>query len=1033
MLAPSSCASRLLAARRRLLLHLGLFLPCLIHLSCPVASGQGLFGSRLPPSRVAPVAVMSFVPRPLGRLLPGRVDPVTGMLGPTIRYVSLPTGVASSDAPIDQMLSSMELGMGRCVAEPPTSASLSTIVESLAVTGQSTAGGLPPAAVLSAVAGSSTWGALPSAGVKSAAAALSATSPPCNSAALPAAAAESAVAAVPVAARSPSAGGQPAAAVVSTAAALSTALLSSAAAGSATVPCPSVPVASTGAGVPAAESSLARPGSPVTPLGSQSNGGRRSDVGPSSAPREAAHHGSPATPPSSTPTEDSLPASLESGIDAASSAILRSIALLGIELVRSARPPRAVNKVFIVLEYGDGSMDNPYDGRVIDCTTDGSSAEFEAAFKQEWWTKRRPFLSGPKKGGAGDDKTSDEGAAVPGASSSDATCPSFALHSTAALLSIKNSPKGKNVIPANLMANALHSLGLEAVSQLTAVRVRRIFQDISKNLNEPSGGRARWSWSQACPLQILMNEWSVSADGSGDCVQPLCLYPPCHNSVKTKPALRRSALVLAASLSEYWMYFLCKEFSVKWKLGFAFEDVPGILAPLRKKRRGDGVTGQSSKKSKASPGNPAEHTLHKFWWPALGRLSLIAEVAQANAATLGQLSTMAPMPCIGYMDTSSMQHLAVNEQQRSAVELYNKNIGVLLPRDLLTSILEFYPGSGEDVADGSGTSATVQVTCSTIPTLRLTYAGICVMQEAHSVNDDIRLSNETFEWLDELSTSGQLLPPGLGSVLSPAAPVAVIASELRAWLASGRAGVNAWRFFDLAAGPAGGVAGCREYGGLTTTYREIARGCQPTWMTSDVINAALVELRVAARGSKSYVLLSSEMAAMLRIGRHAVILVEAQKAAEEVACEAGDCDKVGLVINLLNQHWVSAFADIENRCITVFDSLAGIQAEEKAVAVGRVKMLCDAVLARRKQSLSPPGQQGSSPWRVIECDAPRQLDTYSCGAFAVAHVACALRGTSLPVGVRGNVLRLALLHNVVSQGRMYESARAANPVVTKAA
>lgn len=134
-----------------------------------------------------------------------------------------------------------------------------------------------------------------------------------------------------------------------------------------------------------------------------------------------------------------------------------------------------------------------------------------------------------------------------------------------------------------------------------------------------------------------------------------------------------------------------------------------------------------------------------------------------------------------------------------------------------------------------------------------------------------------------------------------------------------------------------------------------------TWMTSDVINAALVELRVATRGSKSYLLLSSETAAMLRIGRRAVTLVEAQKAADEVACEAGDYDMVGLVINLLKQHWVSAFADINNRCITVFDSLASIQAEEKAVAVGRVMMLCDAVVARRQQSLSSPGQQGNSP------------------------------------------------------------------------
>lgn len=124
VLAPSSCTSRFLAARRRLLLHLGLFLSCLIHLSRPVAYGQGLFGCRLPPYRVAPVAVMSFVPRPLGRLLPGRVDRLTGVLGPTIRYVSLPTRMASSDAPIDQMLNSMELGMRGCVAEPPTSAGL---------------------------------------------------------------------------------------------------------------------------------------------------------------------------------------------------------------------------------------------------------------------------------------------------------------------------------------------------------------------------------------------------------------------------------------------------------------------------------------------------------------------------------------------------------------------------------------------------------------------------------------------------------------------------------------------------------------------------------------------------------------------------------------------------------------------------------------------------------------------------------------------------------------------------------------------
>lgn len=284
-----------------------------------------------------------------------------------------------------------------------------------------------------------------------------------------------------------------------TAEALSAALVSSAVAGSAIVSEPFVAAASAAAAVPAADLSPMTHGSPLTPSRSPPKGRRPGGMDLSSAPREPAAPGSPTTPRSSPPPDESLPPSLASGVDAAASAILRSIALLGIELVRSARPPRALNNVFMVLEYGEGSVDNPYDGRVIDCTADGSSAEFEAAFKKEWWTKRRSFLSGPKKAAA-DGTTTDSVVAGAGSSLRDVTCPSFALHSVAALLSIKNSPKGRCISPANLMANALHALGLEAVSQLTAIRVRRVFLHISRDLNEPSGGRAKWSWSQVCPL-----------------------------------------------------------------------------------------------------------------------------------------------------------------------------------------------------------------------------------------------------------------------------------------------------------------------------------------------------------------------------------------------------------------------------------------------------------------------------------------------------------------------------------------------------
>lgn len=63
-----------------------------------------------------------------------------------------------------------------------------------------------------------------------------------------------------------------------------------------------------------------------------------------------------------------------------------------------------------------------------------------------------------------------------------------------------------------------------------------------------------------------------------------------------------------------------------------------------------------------------------------------------------------------------------------------------------------------------------------------------------------------------------------------------------------------------------------------------------------------------------------------------VTIPEARKAAAEVVTEAGDCNQLAAVLKLQNQHWVAAVADMSSKIITVFDSLAGIQSEEKATA-----------------------------------------------------------------------------------------------------
>lgn len=260
-------------------------------------------------------------------------------------------------------------------------------------------------------------------------------------------------------------------------------------------------------------------------------------------------------------------------------------------------------------------------------------------------------------------------------------------------------------------------------------------------------------------------------------------------------------------------------------------------------------------------------------------------------------------------------------------------------------------------------------------------------------------------------------------MLSLAAPVAAIAGQVADWLGASRAILYGWRFFDIAAGPSGEVAGCRAYGGHTTTYRELARGCQSTWTTSEVINAALIELREATRATKSHVLLSSEAASMLRVGGVAVTQAEAQKAVNEGTTEADDSDQVVLVINVLNEQWVSSVADITTRSIMVHDSLVGVQSAEKALAVQRLEMICNAVMAQRPVAASARPPTSIVPWSMSECSVLVQRNSYCCGALALAHVICAMNGTRLPVDATGDVLRLAVMYNLLSCGRVYESAR----------
>ena len=102
----------------------------------------------------------------------------------------------------------------------------------------------------------------------------------------------------------------------------------------------------------------------------------------------------------------------------------------------------------------------------------------------------------------------------------------------------------------------------------------------------------KWTWPQTCPIDLLFNMWEVEAVEKADnkvMVHAACLYPPWHNVIKAGFEQRRLAVILAASLDDFWLYHLCKELNVQWmpdlrsSLGCA-KAAEAALAPLTKKR-----------------------------------------------------------------------------------------------------------------------------------------------------------------------------------------------------------------------------------------------------------------------------------------------------------------------------------------------------------------------------------------------------------------------------------------------------------------
>lgn len=294
---------------------------------------------------------------------------------------------------------------------------------------------------------------------------------------------------------------------------------------------------------------------------------------------------------------------------------------------------------------------------------------------------------------------------------------------------------------------------------------------------------------------------------------------------------------------------------------------------------------------------------------------LTAVLQDAEQCTSRELAEMYAVSEIN-LESSVPENMPVNPEQRLAAEAASKDVAIYLPYAMVSQCLGYYPNHVDSIAS-SASELILNLSSTLLPPTTVTRTSVMNMLTVHSHNADVRKVRAAYEWLRGLAVPTAQFEPNVGHVVSFVGLVAQVAHEVNELLDGTRVGDDAWRFFDSGVSSDGDVARSRTYGGQTMTIRGEAAACQRYWLTLDVLNGLLVELRLEMRLSRSYVRLTNQMTSLLRIGDQRVSLAAAGKAAAEIAFEAGDCNELGIVVNMGNVHWVSAVEDISKRKIVM--------------------------------------------------------------------------------------------------------------------
>ncbi|KAK1863147.1 hypothetical protein I4F81_005709 [Pyropia yezoensis] len=759
--------------------------------------------------------------------------------------------------------------------------------------------------------------------------------------------------------------------------------------------------------------------------------------------------------------------------------LMQAIATLARQLVDGHSGPVKLTGFYAVLQASTvGQSDRPQ-SIIIDCCGAKRTVE-EKDLIMSAWKKQNAGDVGPQpqqgtpaalKKPPPLPKTVDvpnkakDGDPSSGSEASDKqSIPDLTLNSAEMLLSLPKVDKGVKSLSLKERNAMLSSCGLRSYKQLTYNVAKAIFKRAHSVIVGRGVRKNEFSWTLVTPPELLLNRWSMA--GASITVDGGCFFPPDTRNASQRGIgieRRRIALCVAAHVSPFWGAIVRDYFEgnpvnkvalpKRFKGGDdAFANANGRGSRRRKLRKLSEAAKAKSADVKDDGGKIPDESddEYKEDEPASnGELPLaavrISELARAVALPFEDLMLLELCPLLPSSAVLSAVSLSAAEFQ--IVRQEEDALRVVLPRELLKRAFQLLESVDKSAAgvevDGRSPAGTLgaAMTSAAVPSsspavsivvgshtrMTCSSASLVHMSSVLSLNEQLQRCTAFRTWIDFLRTSTAPFPWELDFLVGSRLSVARAADQVLVACAKKRMGDPAWRYFLASAGAGGDMAGSNLFGGCTVAFSDIVLGGQREYMTNGVLDAALAEMRLhpSLRIMPACVLLTGQSAAFTTCHKRRVDEEEAVRKIKEVydVMPPGRYEHILMMLNLVEQHWISAEVLPEEGKINIFDSSDGGFNGEKDFAVGRVKLFAQEVgrLRRLNNHLAPAVGQ----FEVKFVNTPLQADGYNCGPFALGHLWCAANGLQMSdlSYVVGDHLRLGILFTLLECGKRYDEAR----------